>query len=88
MNLNSRLTALERCHPRQVLGYQITRQSPAGEVLQTVVRAAGRTYESVESFFTAHPNGQIPGGVILTDDGREPAHNSLMAQWFKREAAS
>jgi hypothetical protein len=85
MNLSSRLATLERRHQEEAIGFAVTRQSPTDEVFQTIVHAAGHRYESIEAFFAARPTGQIAGGLIMTDDGTEPAHGSLMAQWFSPE---
>jgi len=78
----SRLTILEARRLGATLGFAVIRQSPAGEVLQTVVYAAGRIFESIEAFEAPHPNGQIHGGLVFEDDGSEPAHSALMAAWF------
>jgi hypothetical protein len=92
MTLAARVAALERTAPPAVTGYQISRVDPGGAILETKVLIIGQTENgrtrtiSVADFETVYPDGQIRGGVILTDDGTAPAPDSLYAQWFPREA--
>jgi hypothetical protein len=87
-SLLARLTHLERRTPRAALGYQITRVSPTGAVLQAIVLVSGHRpglatrYYSVAGFYATYPAGCIPQQLILADDGREPAHGSRLAEWF------
>jgi hypothetical protein len=92
MTLAGRLTALERWAPAAVTGYQISRVDPGGAILETKVLVIGQTEHGrartirLADFEAEFPDGQILGGLVLTDDGREPDHSSLMAQWFSLEA--
>jgi hypothetical protein len=94
ITLAARWAALERGHPPiAVTGYPIPRVAPDGAVLQTVViiltqSSADGTARTVSlaDFESEFPDGELIGGLILTDDGREPEHGSLMAQWFSPEA--
>jgi hypothetical protein len=90
-SLIGRLAQLEQHISREAWGYQITRVTSAGEVLQAIVMVSGHRpgmatrYFTPDGFRETFPNGRIAGGVILTDDGREPAPNSLAATWREAE---
>jgi len=93
MMLAARLAALERGHPPiAVTGYQITRVAPDGTVLDAVVMVLHQSVDGcartirLADFEAEFPDGALIGGLILTDDGSEPEHGSLMAQWFSLEA--
>jgi hypothetical protein len=72
MTLAARLAALGRWAPPAVTGYQITRVAPDGAVFAAVVLVIGQT---------EHGRART-----ISDDGAEPEHGSLMAQWFSLEA--
>ena len=93
ITLAARVAALERGQPPiAVTGYAITRVAPDGTVLDAVVMVLHQSENGrartirLADFEAAFPDGQIRGGLVLTDDGREPDHSSLMAQWFSPEA--